>query len=211
MAKPAATAENSFARLAGLVAHLRAPDGCPWDRAQTHESLQDALIEEAWETVAAIRQGDPEALAEELGDLLLHVLMQAQIASEGGDFDIQRVLDGVSEKLVRRHPHVFGDAQADTPQAVVETWEGVKRGERAGRQRPDEWVHLPALLAAAKLQQRLAQGPETVGADALEGWLTEADSPQDGVGKLLYAAVALARSNGVDAEVALQRRLQKGG
>ena len=184
MARPA-TASDGFARLKDLVARLRAPDGCPWDRAQTHDSLQDALIEEAWEAVAAMRQGDPAALAEELGDLLLHVLMHAQIAAEDERFDIDSVVDGVAQKLVRRHPHVFGAERAASPDEVVQTWERVKRAERGGGAKADELAHLPALLAAAKHQERTAQSAEAAGAPALEGFIKPGEAPEAAVGALL--------------------------
>jgi tetrapyrrole methylase family protein/MazG family protein len=107
--------------------------GCPWDRKQTHETLREAAIEEAYEVVDAIDEGDGEHLAEELGDLLLQVALHAQIAEEAGEFSIEDVYDHVNRKLVRRHPHVFGDANAKTPEDVITTWQGVKAQERKSR------------------------------------------------------------------------------
>ncbi|HET7093862.1 MAG TPA: MazG family protein, partial [Thermomicrobiales bacterium] len=128
---PSLAAARSPQTLQRIVARLRAPGGCPWDRAQTHETLRRAVIEEAYETVDAIDAGDPANLAEELGDLLLQVALHAQIAEEAGLFALEDVYDHVSRKLVRRHPHVFGDVEAATPADVVRTWEAVKADERA--------------------------------------------------------------------------------
>lgn len=113
------------------MARLRAPGGCPWDRAQTHSSLRPYLLEEAYETLDAIDAGDPERLKEELGDLLLQVVFHAQMAAETGAFTIDNVVAGLAEKLIRRHPHVFGTATAATPDAVVTRWEAIKEAERA--------------------------------------------------------------------------------
>ena len=115
------------------VARLRAPGGCPWDREQTPGSLRNAVLEEAYEVVDAIDAGDNGGLAEELGDLLLLVAMQAQIAEENGAFRVEDVFEGINRKLIRRHPHVFGSISATTPDAVIATWEGVK--ERSGRRK----------------------------------------------------------------------------
>ena len=117
--------------LTRIVARLRAPGGCPWDREQTPGSLRNAVLEEAYEVVDAIDAGDDGGLAEELGDLLLLVTMQAQIAEENGAFRIEDVFEGINRKLIRRHPHVFGSVSATTPDAVIATWEGVKESERA--------------------------------------------------------------------------------
>lgn len=120
-----------FADLVATMARLRAPGGCPWDRAQTPSSLRPFLLEEAYETLDAIDSGDPGRLKEELGDLLLQVVFHAQMAAEAGTFTIDDVVAGLVEKLIRRHPHVFGDAAAATPDAVVTRWEAVKEAERA--------------------------------------------------------------------------------
>jgi tetrapyrrole methylase family protein/MazG family protein len=127
---PSLAAARSPQTLQRIVARLRAPGGCPWDRAQTHETLRRAAIEEAYETVDAIDAGEPANLAEELGDLLLQVALHAQLAEEAGDFTLEDVYDHVSRKLIRRHPHVFGEVEAPTPAAVVRTWEAVKAEER---------------------------------------------------------------------------------
>jgi len=118
-------------QLISVVAKLRSPDGgCPWDLAQTPESLIPYIIEEAYEVVDAIRQGDPKAIAEELGDLLLQVVLQAQIAKESGQFSIAEIAQGISEKLIRRHPHVFGDLKVNSIEEVHQNWEHIKASEK---------------------------------------------------------------------------------
>jgi XTP/dITP diphosphohydrolase len=154
-------------RLVDVVARLRHPtEGCPWDLAQTPETLIPYIIEEAYETVDAIRSGDRAAQAEELGDLLLQVVLQAQIASEAGDFDLGTIADGIANKLVRRHPHVFADAVADDAAAVHQQWEQIKaaeKGEAIDQPPPlsaklDRYVRrLPPLMAALKMSQKAAQ------------------------------------------------------
>ncbi|HZL05766.1 MAG TPA: MazG family protein, partial [Coriobacteriia bacterium] len=114
-----------------LIAALRAPGGCPWDREQTHESLAKHLIEEAYETVHAIRAGSSADLADELGDVLLQVALHAEIGRESGAFSIDDVIAGIDAKIRRRHPHVFGEAVAETPEQVMANWDEIKRGEKA--------------------------------------------------------------------------------
>jgi tetrapyrrole methylase family protein/MazG family protein len=116
-----------------IIASLRAPNGCPWDRKQTHATLRDAVIAEAYEVVDAIDENDPDHLAEELGDLSLLVALHSQIAEESGSFTIEDVYDHVNRKLIRRHPHVFGDVVAESPADVIRTWQGVKAEERKAR------------------------------------------------------------------------------
>ena len=120
----------TFDELKEIVARLRAEDGCPWDREQTHESLIPCITNEAQEVVEAIQKGDLENLCEELGDVLLQVLMHSQIARELGEFTLEDVIDTVSRKMIRRHPHVFGDAVARTPEECLQLWEQVKAEER---------------------------------------------------------------------------------
>src|SRR5512133_1968345 len=121
---------DDFAKLCDIVAKLRAPGGCPWDREQTNESLLPALIEEAYEVAGAVRANDTANFREELGDLLLLIVIHAEIASESGQFDINGVLKEVTEKLIRRHPHVFGNSDARDSGAVLKQWESIKRAER---------------------------------------------------------------------------------
>src|SRR5262245_55165826 len=132
-----ATPGPTFQDFVALIARLRAPGGCPWDREQTHESLKPMTIEEAYEVVEAIDHGDEE-LASELGDLLLQVVFHSQIADEAGRFGVADVIAKVVDKMVRRHPHVFGDATAETPEKVLRNWEALKQEERRAKGKPPE-------------------------------------------------------------------------
>ncbi|MCL1474366.1 nucleoside triphosphate pyrophosphohydrolase [Argonema antarcticum] len=160
---------SSLAALQGLidvVAKLRSPSGgCPWDLAQTPQSLIPYIIEEAYEVVDAIRSGDEDAIAEELGDLLLQVVLQAQIASDYGQFSLTKVAQGITEKLIRRHPHVFGDVQVETEEEVHQNWEQIKaeeKGETADAPQPlsrklSRYARtLPPLMAGMKISQKAA-------------------------------------------------------
>jgi tetrapyrrole methylase family protein/MazG family protein len=122
---------TSFEAFQEIVAHLRAPDGCPWDREQTHASLRTHLMGEAYEALEAMDSGSPGEMAEEFGDLLLQIVLNAQIASEEGEFNMADVLKGIYDKIIRRHPHVFGDVQLDGVQGVLKNWEKLKAAERA--------------------------------------------------------------------------------
>src|SRR6266567_2737861 len=149
---------SAFNKLCDIVAKLRAPGGCPWDREQTHESLLPALIEEAYEVAGAVRASDSANFREELGDLLLLVVMHAEIAGEAGRFDINNVLEGVTEKLIRRHPHVFGTSDARDSGAVLKQWESIKRAEKTGKHYLDDLpTALPALMRAQKAQLKVAR------------------------------------------------------
>ena len=118
---------SDFYNLKRIIAKLRAPDGCPWDRAQTHDSIKQYLIEEAYEVIQTIDENKMDKLCEELGDLLLQILLHTQIAEELGEFDAADVIRSISEKMIRRHPHVFSDVKADTPDEVVANWDEIKR------------------------------------------------------------------------------------
>jgi tetrapyrrole methylase family protein/MazG family protein len=155
-----------FHKLVGLMASLRAPNGCPWDRKQTHESLKPYLLEETYEVLEILDRQDRAKLPEELGDVLLQVLFHSQIASEAGSFTIEDVLEQLTDKLIRRHPHVFGNGSTDTTPTnadqVVEKWEDIKRTERQASGRPDSVLDgvpqaLPALLRAYQIQARAAR------------------------------------------------------
>lgn len=200
---------NKFDKLVELIARLRAPDGCPWDREQTHESLKGALLEEACEVIAEIEQGNVDGLKDELGDLLLHVVFHAQIAREAQQFTLEQVIDGVAEKLVRRHPHVFGNEQALTPNEVKQTWERVKKAEGNGTLKVSQ--HLPALIAARKLQDRAENAqldlPMPIDPHHLNAPLDDQEDPELVIGQLLFAVVALAREKGVEPEWALAKLL----
>ena len=150
-----------YEELRGIVARLRAPDGCPWDREQTHQSLRPYVIEEAYEVLAALDADDPVALPEELGDLLFQVLLHSQLAEEADEFTMAEVLGGLAEKLVRRHPHVFGDVQIEGSDAVIEQWDRLKKAEREGREEQQSTLGsvpgaMPALAYAQTLLRRAA-------------------------------------------------------
>jgi tetrapyrrole methylase family protein/MazG family protein len=148
-------------QLVGIMARLRGENGCPWDREQTHESLKPYVIEEAYEVWEAIDDGDEEKLCEELGDLLLQVVFHAQLAAERGAFDLNDVAEVISAKLIRRHPHVFGEVEVEGVSDVLRNWEAIKRGERGTQDRKSVLdgvpKHLPALLTAEKLQGKAAR------------------------------------------------------
>lgn len=222
-------------RLRRIMHLLRAPGGCPWDAEQTHESLVKHLIEEAYEVAAAIRGGNRDEIIDELGDLLLQPVFHAEIASGAaeGAFDLDDVARAICEKLIRRHPHVFGDTTADTPDAVLTQWEAIKAGEKAssdpvgsltkeGLVRAEYLIKkandgLPALMAAGKIQRKAA----TVGFDwpdlppvlakvreeideVVEAMESDCgEKVAEEIGDLLFAVVNLARKAGHEAEVLL--------
>jgi MazG family protein len=216
---------NSFARLCEIVAKLRAPGGCPWDREQTNESLLPATIEEAYEVAEAARAKDDAHFREELGDLLLLAVMHAEIANEGGRFNIDNVISEITEKLVRRHPHVFGTSDARDSGAVLKQWEAIKREEK----KTDTHYlaslpkALPALQRAQKAQSKVAR----VNFDwielgdviaKMEEELVELKRAiksgdrraiEDEAGDLLFAVVNLSRKCKLDAESTLQAATDK--
>jgi MazG family protein len=207
--------------LVATEARLRGPDGCPWDKEQTHASLARHLVEEAYEVLDAIEEGGPDHLREELGDLLLQVVFHAQLAEDAGQFDVDAVARTITEKLVRRHPHVFGDARVGSAGEVLRNWETIKR-EQEGRTDPLAGIPpaLPALQLAAKLQRRVAEaglaGPDHEGAlAAVRQALEEADAAlapeqrEQALGELLFAVVALARERDVEPEAALRRTARR--
>jgi tetrapyrrole methylase family protein/MazG family protein len=195
--------ELELRSLVELVAHLRSERGCPWDRAQTHESLKSLLIEEAYETVAAIESGESQALQDELGDLLLHVAFHVQIAQEQKEFTLHDVLLGIYEKVVRRHPHVFGTESPTDVEQIKGRWEEIKRQEG---KRLSVTTALPALIEARKLQERAAQSNKEFSvrpSPAIAALLAEADEQR--LGTLLFEIVARARELQLDPELALKR------
>lgn len=217
---------TGFEKLCEIVARLRAPDGCPWDREQTHESLLPGLLEEAYEVVGAVRAHDTANLREELGDLLLLVVMQAQIASEGDHFQIDDVIAEVAGKLERRHPHVFATSNARDTGAVVKQWEAIKRKENktgGGNYLDTLPAALPALMRAQKAQAKASRvgfdwtDPADVIAKVEEEMreTKEAISSKnsaaiaDEIGDQLFAVVNLARKNKLDAELVLQAATNK--
>lgn len=221
-----ATSINLFNRLCEIMRRLRAPDGCPWDREQTHQSLVPGLLEEAYEVAQAIRANDDANLREELGDQLLQVVIHAQIASEEGRFTIDDVAREIGDKLIRRHPHVFGESAARDTGAVLKQWDAIKRAEQKTDNAPyfaGLTRALPALMLAQKIQTKAAR----VGFD----WSEVADviakvdeelsetkeaiasgietAVADEIGDLLFAAVNLARKNQLDAETVLAAATEK--
>jgi tetrapyrrole methylase family protein / MazG family protein len=195
--------ELELRSLVELVAHLRSERGCPWDRAQTHESLKSLLIEEAYEAVAAIESGESQALQDELGDLLLHVAFHVQIAQEQKEFTLHDVLLGIYEKVVRRHPHVFGTESPTDVEQIKGRWEEIKRQEG---KRLSVTTALPALIEARKLQERAAQSNKEFSvrpSPAIAALLAEADEQR--LGTLLFEIVARARELQLDPELALKR------
>ncbi len=227
---------RGFADLVATMARLRGPGGCPWDRDQTHASLRPYLLEEAYETLEAIDTGDARRLREELGDLLLQVVFHAQMAAEAGAFTIDDVVAELSEKLIRRHPHVFGTEDAATADAVLKRWEAIKASERPPDERGDGANDrhadgalgglprtLPALALAQQMQARTARAglewtgwPEAAAKareelDELERARREepADRVADELGDLLFAMAGLSRLLAVDGEQALRAACER--
>jgi MazG family protein len=220
-------AGERFQRFVELIARLRAPGGCPWDREQTHRSLKPMTIEEAYEVLAAIDEGDDGELAGELGDLLLQVVFHAQIATDESRFTVDDVIARVHDKMVRRHPHVFGDDPASTPGEVLRNWEALKQAERAtgGQAAPESMLdsvlrNLPAVMEALQMTTKAARvGFDWPDAQAVlakvEEELGELKAARSGraaeeeLGDLLFAIVNLARHLDVDPESALKAANRK--
>ncbi|HJX98619.1 MAG TPA: nucleoside triphosphate pyrophosphohydrolase [Chthoniobacterales bacterium] len=216
---------DHFQRLCEIVAKLRAPGGCPWDREQTHESLLPATIEEAYEVAEAARSRNDAHFREELGDLLLLVVMHAEIAREAGQFNIGNVVNEISDKLVRRHPHVFGESDARDSGAVLKQWEAIKRAEKKTDTHYLSSLPraLPALMRAQKAQSKvarvnfdwtelkdvIAKVEEELG--ELKSAIKSEDrqAVEDELGDLLFAVVNLSRKSKIDAEAALQAATDK--
>lgn len=213
-------------RLRAIMHRLRAPGGCPWDAEQTHASLVSNLIEETYETIDAIQSQDMPHLAEELGDLLLQIVFHAELASEAGHFDLDDVARGISDKLVRRHPHVFANSTAGDTSAVLNQWDAIKRSERGTESEPylhDVGKGLPALLKAAKLQKKAAKvgfdWPTTAGifekigeelAETQEAVTSgDRDEMEAEIGDLLFIVTNLARKLDINPEAALERTNRK--
>jgi MazG family protein len=230
-------------KLVRVVARLRHPtEGCPWDLKQTHQSLKPYMLEEAYEAVEAIdmsaESGDPAALREELGDVLLQVVLHAQLAQDAGTFDFEAVCEGIADKLIRRHPHVFGDVEAESPDAVVANWEAIKRAEKGGAAEAPTSIlkgismQQPALSRALETSKRAVKvGFEWPSFDSLwdcvmseydefrqetQGFQTGEKIPaaafdrlESEMGDILFANVNLARYFKIDPEVALTRATAK--
>lgn len=206
---------------------LRSPEGCPWDREQSHESIKKSLIEETYEVVEAINKNDKELMTEELGDVLLQVVFHSQIARENGEFDFSDVCDGICKKLIERHPHVFGDVSVKDSGEVLENWEQIKSRTKHRKTQTDKMLsvprELPALMRSAKIQEKAAK----VGFDwddasgAFDKLSEESEELKAAVrnndkgnmaeelGDLLFSAVNVSRFIGVDAEEALTASTDK--
>lgn len=218
---------EALQRLIDVVAQLRHPEtGCPWDLEQTHHSLIPYVIEEAYEVVHAVQAGRPADIAEELGDLLLQVVLQAQIAQDEGNFDLKTIADGIADKLIRRHPHVFGDLQAENLDDIQRNWDAIKAAEKGEPYNPaavspklEKYSRtLPPLMAATKISQTSAkvgfEWPDIEGVwakffEELEEFRTAivAEPPENQeaeLGDLLFTLVNLARWQGLDPSAALQ-------
>ena len=219
---PPAARASGLESFADMIAHLRAPeDGCPWDREQTPQTLRRYLLEEAYEALEAIDLNEPRRLMEELGDLLLQIVLQSQIASEHGDFRLSDVVANISAKIVRRHPHVFGDLKGATIQEIEENWEKIKRSEKEEGAEVHSFFRdiprgLPALSEAEDMQQRAwrvglwngtQEDADLRTGKALNRWHAQHDMPS--LGDALFMLVDQARRAGLDAESALREANQR--
>lgn len=206
---------------------LRAPDGCPWDRVQTHESIRQNFIEETYEAVEAIDKGDSPLLKEELGDVLMQVIFHSLMEEEAGRFDFNDVCNDVCQKLIIRHPHVFGNIEADTPEEVLKNWDAIKMQTKSQKSTADSVDDvarsLPALMRAQKVQKRSAKsGMDFRSAEEAAQKVPEEQRElfmaiesgdkakiEEELGDLLFSVVNIARFAGVDAEQALYRSTDK--
>lgn len=220
MPLPIPSHPDGITRLKQIVHDLRSPGGCPWDQEQTHRSLGTNLLEEAYETLEAIQSDDTTHMREELGDLLLQVVLHSEIASETERFDLDSIAQGIAEKLIRRHPHVYGDSDVSDTGGVLKQWDEIKKAEKGNKPEPlldGITKGLPALTRAAKLQKKAAKvgfdWPDTIGIiekireelAETEVELAAGDTTATGeeIGDLLFSVVNLARKLGHDPEVLL--------
>jgi tetrapyrrole methylase family protein/MazG family protein len=224
---PSKAAGDRVLDLLRVMHRLRGPDGCPWDLEQTHQTLGRHLLEEAHETLEAIDSGDPDRLRDELGDLLLQVVFHAEMARQEGAFDVDDVAEGIVRKLIRRHPHVFGDVEVGSAAEVLVNWERIKTEER-GEHPLDEDIpaSLPALARAAKVQRRAAgSGFDWRSSDGAAGKVHEelaeleaevasqgpAERLEEELGDLLFAVAAFGRRLNIDPETALRKATRRFG
>ncbi|WP_214879421.1 nucleoside triphosphate pyrophosphohydrolase [Exiguobacterium sp. ERU653] len=211
---------KDFATLKQIIATLRGPNGCPWDRKQTHESLRKYLLEEAYELIEAINAEDDNAIIEELGDVLLQVMLHAQIGADEGYFDIRDVIGSISEKMVRRHPHVFGDITVENASEVVKNWNTIKQAEKGEKKQSHldgVLIDQPSLMRAEQLQKKAAQvgfewddvsGAFTKLEEELNEWREELGDESE-LGDVLFSIVNIARYVGLNAEQALEQTNRK--
>ena len=212
--------------LTDVMNTLLGENGCPWDKEQTHESLRKNLLEEAHEVVEAIDSNDMEHLKEELGDVLLQVVFHAKLAEQAGQFNLNDVVNAITEKMIRRHPHIFSDVQADNAEEVLTNWEAIKKKEKGDKPEAQSIMSklpptLPALMKAEKVQQKAhrvgfdwdnIEGPKAKiieELDEIDAALAGNGDVEEEVGDLLFSAVNLARFANVDPEQALNRSVQK--
>ncbi|PYS39937.1 MAG: nucleoside triphosphate pyrophosphohydrolase [Acidobacteria bacterium] len=235
--EPKPTAGDRFERLVNIMATLRGPNGCPWDKQQDFNSLKPMLVEEVYEVLEAIENNDLDGLAEELGDLLLHVVFHAHLGKEAGQFDINTVVDKISDKLVRRHPHVFGNESVSTAEEVIKNWEAIKAEEKAQKlqnRTPEQRSllegipsKLPAIHEAHQISSRAARvgfdWPDVDGIfEKLQeevrelkevissgGGETRRERLEDEIGDILFVIVNIARYLKIDSESALKRANRK--
>jgi len=208
---------SQFATLVNIIAKLRAPDGCPWDRKQTHASLRENLLEECYEVLAALDEGDSAKLSDELGDLLMQIVLHAQIATEAGEFELDDVISSINAKLIHRHPHIFGLQKVKDAEEVAHNWEVLKGEERGADTSILESVpkQMPALGYSQEVQRRVAQlGFDWEDVDGVIDKLAEEvsefkqaagqEQKAKEFGDLLFTLVNVARRLGVDLEAALR-------
>lgn len=207
---------DRFETLVEIIARLRAPDGCPWDREQTHASLREFMLEECYEALEALDEGDTERLCDELGDILLQIMLHAQIAKETGEFDIKDVISGISEKMVHRHPHVFGSAEVADAEEVAHNWQALKNEEREeGASLLDSVPkQMPALSYSYEIQRRVDQVGfewedisgviDKLAEEVSEFQQAEGKEKANEYGDLLFTLVNIARWMGIDSEIALR-------
>jgi tetrapyrrole methylase family protein / MazG family protein len=218
---------DKFERLVKIMAVLRGEKGCPWDKQQDHRTLMPYVIEEAYEVIEAIEENKPNRIAEELGDLMLQIVFQAQVAKDNGEFTISNVLDHINDKLIRRHPHIFGDVEATTPGEVIKNWEEIKLKEKGATLRKSLLDGIPAALPALLYARRLQERASGVGFDweSIDGVLEKAeeeieelreaiqtgdkDKITDELGDLLFVLVNVGRWLEVNPEEALRKTSKK--
>lgn len=211
------SASTEFAQLVEIIARLRSPKGCPWDKKQTHNTLREYLLEECYEALEALDQSDMQKLCQELGDILLQIMLHSQIAAEQNEFTLENVLHNINQKLIRRHPHVFGEVQVKDAEEVTRNWESIKKTERQKQESMLDSVpkQLPALAYSQDIQRRVAQvGFDWENIDGVIEKLAEevAELKQaesvaekaDEFGDLMFTLVNIARRMGVDSESALR-------
>jgi tetrapyrrole methylase family protein/MazG family protein len=208
---------HKFNTLVSIIARLRAPDGCPWDRQQTHKSLRENLLSECYEVLEALDKEDSDKLCEELGDLLLQIVLHAQIAADDGEFELKDVINSISAKIVHRHPHIFGSTKVSSAEEVMHNWEALKQEEREDDASMLESVpvSMPALAYAYEISRRAARaGFDWEDVDGVIDKLVEevrelkeADGREEKeheYGDLLFTLVNIARREGIDSEAVLR-------